>query len=144
MRHAGAPSRSLPQQISPPPPFRKALPRRLPSENGRRLLYSLGVGVDVALEDEDGQQLDLVGDPTSALARALPDPRDSAYSCLRFVDRYGDTTFNSIQIPLVIQELTRLQQGANEDTRKVLRQIQELAERALDEGPHLYLKLYGD
>ena len=103
------------------------------------------MGVDVRLEDEEGEQLsEWVGDPRMVFARALPAFDDTPYVCLRFVDRYGDTTFNESQMPVLIEELSRLGEGADEELAEILGQIQRLAERAVEEGPHVYLKFYGD
>ena len=102
------------------------------------------MGVDVALENADGAELaPTVSDPTHAFKRSLPHPDDASFACLRFVDPFGDTTFNSLQIPLLIEELRRLQQGGDETLRSFLDEVIRLAEQALA-APHLYLKFYGD
>lgn len=70
------------------------------------------MGFTVALEDEDGVELaPTAGDPKNAFGRSLPHPDDTSFACLRFVDPYGDTTFNNLQIPLLIEEAARARRG---------------------------------
>jgi hypothetical protein len=40
--------------------------------------------------------------------------------CLRFIDEYGDTTFNQWQIPVLIQELESILQNSKVVTLKIL------------------------
>jgi hypothetical protein len=42
------------------------------------------------------------------LHRLLPPHDDDTYYCLRYVDWYGDTVFNRLQIETVLQELERI------------------------------------
>jgi len=100
------------------------------------------VGVSAELQDERGARLGAVLDSKSVLARALPEG-DTSYACLRFIDRYGDTTFNRLQIPLLIEEIHRLRNGAADNLLEILDEVERLAQRALAE-PHLYLKFIGD
>jgi hypothetical protein len=66
------------------------------------------LGFDIRLEDERGKRLDEVGDPTNLLQRLLPSPKDQSFACLRFVDPYGDTTFNQAQMETLLAELERV------------------------------------
>ena len=102
------------------------------------------MGFDIRLEDERGAALDTVGDPQDLLVRLLPQPQDESFSCLRFVDPYGDTTFNQAQMATVVEELGRLHAIATTPhERELLDAIRELARRCQSE-PHLYMKFYGD
>lgn len=58
------------------------------------------MGIDAKLQTEDGRILQEVFDPEDILQRLLPF-NDESSSCLRFVDPYGDTTFNQLQIPVL-------------------------------------------
>jgi hypothetical protein len=102
------------------------------------------VGFDIRLEDENGNVLDEFGDPKEILQRLLPALDDESFPCLRFVDPYGDTTFNQVQIPFLVQELQTLKLKATSDEeREMLARVQDLARRGC-EGPHQYVKFYGD
>jgi hypothetical protein len=63
------------------------------------------MGVNVQLESEGGGQLDQLFDPHCNVAQLLPDWRDESSVCLRFVDLYGDTVFNRLQIDVLVSEL---------------------------------------
>jgi hypothetical protein len=100
------------------------------------------VGVNVELQDERGATLKVVFDSESVLARPLPGG-DTSYPCLRSIDRYGDTMFNRLQVPLLIEEINRLRNGAADNLLEILDEVERLAQHSLAE-PHLYLKFVGD
>jgi hypothetical protein len=69
---------------------------------------------------------------------------DTSFVCLRFIDPYGDTTFNQLQIPHLAKELEQilasLPAGAvREHCEKVL-----LMARKAEGETHTYLKFYAD
>ena len=102
------------------------------------------MGFDIRLEDEHGQQLGEVGDPRNLLHRLLPPSADASFSCLRFIDPYGDTVFNQMQIETFLAELARVAATATTGPElDLLQKIRELAERCKSE-PHLHIKFYGD
>ncbi len=102
------------------------------------------MGIDVALETETGEILEQVFDPKNMLARVLPSYDDRSFYCLRFIDPYGDTVFNQLQIESLLAELKRVRETVqNQEQRALLVQIESLANRCKVE-PHLYLKFYGD
>ena len=102
------------------------------------------MGLNIVLEDEEGVKLDEVVDQKNLLHRLLPSQEDSTYNCLRFVDWYGDTTFNRLQMPLFLEEWKSLEKRAKtQDEFALLRRVEGLALRCRDEI-HLYLKFYGD
>jgi hypothetical protein len=102
------------------------------------------MGFDIRLEDERGELVESVGDPTNILPKLLPLPEDDSFSCLRYIDRYGDTVFNQRQIGDFLLELKRIRKktitGPEMD---LLDAIKKLAERCRAEL-HLYLKFYGE
>ena len=101
------------------------------------------MGISILLEDEHGNVLETVDWPPW-LDRLLPAYEDESFQCLRFIDRYGDSVFNRVQMTTLINDLERLQQQANDDTeRGHLAEIGRLAERCLS-GVHLYVRFYGD
>lgn len=102
------------------------------------------MGLDIILESEDGQKIDSVGDPANILHRILPSHEDISSPCLRFVDRYGDTIFNTLQMPPLLDELSILQKRVKDEVeQQLLVRIVEMARRCRDE-PHLYLRFVGD
>lgn len=102
------------------------------------------MGFDIRLEDERGKKLDEVGDPLNLLQALLPSPKDESFACLRFVDPYGDTTFNRPQIEALVAELERIRAKATtRGEQELLDRIKRLAQRCQSE-PHLYIKFYGD
>lgn len=102
------------------------------------------MGLSVVLVTERGESLGEVHDPRNLLHQLLPSNEDSSYQCLRFVDWYGDTVFNVLQMGTVLDELHRLNAAAEtEEKQLLLSAIEGLVRRCRDE-PHLYLKFCGD
>ncbi len=102
------------------------------------------MGLRMDLEDERGHAVERVLDPTNILHRLLPSHDDGSFQCLRFIDWYGDTVFNRLQMDVFLAELSHIAQKAQtKEQRELLSQIEDLARRC-QRGPHLYLKFYGD
>jgi hypothetical protein len=87
------------------------------------------MGIDVELQDERGSTLARVGDPGSVLVQVLPDENDASFVCLRFIDPYGDTTFNQHQVRVLIGELERVKQSASVKARAFLDEVEQVAHR---------------
>ena len=61
-----------------------------------------------------------------------------------FIDEYGHTVFNRLQMPTLTAEIMRLEQETtDEGARHFLREFYRLAEECRA-GVHLYLKVLGD
>ena len=102
------------------------------------------MGLNVALETNRGECLGRVADPTNILHRLLPGHDEKQYQCLRFVDWYGDTWFNRLQIEQFLLEWDMISsKAATAEEIQLLAQIKGLAQRCQKE-PHLCLKFYGD
>ncbi len=102
------------------------------------------MGLTVALQNEDGNPIDMVFDPKNHLHRLLPSHDDESYQCLRFIDWYGETVFNRLQIPTLLAEWERIAVKAkSNEERELMRRIEKLA-RDTQLEPHLYLKFIGD
>jgi hypothetical protein len=101
------------------------------------------VGIDVVLQTGDGRQIDSVGDPKNVLHELLPSADDATFSCLPFVDRYGDTTFNAEQMIEVVKEIDRILERLEKDPEgaALLRRVRELASR---NQSRFYPKFIGD
>jgi len=102
------------------------------------------MGLKIRLEDERGQRLDGVEDPTNILHRLLPSPDDGGFRCLGYVDWYGNTVFNRQQMPDFIEEVRRLAKNVTDDEEvELLGRIVEMA-LVCQNKVHRYLKFYGD
>jgi hypothetical protein len=87
------------------------------------------MGVDLYLEDERGTRLAEVPDSHGFMPCLVLLAGQEDTACLRFIDLYGDTVFNQLQIPVLIREfesardmvtdkaVTGLGQRALEDAR---------------------------
>jgi hypothetical protein len=102
------------------------------------------MGIDAYFETEKGTQTDHLPDPDGLLERLLPSYDNEHSICLRFIDPYGDTTFNQLQIPILKKELELAIENSNEDLVKnhgeKLLSLIEKSENIV----HTYIKFYGD
>lgn len=102
------------------------------------------MGLSVVLETESGEELERVDDPRNILHLLLPGADNGSSSLLRFIDWYGDTVFNRLQIEFFLTEWEVLEQRVHDPEEKAfLGRIKEMARRVQKES-HLYLKFYGD
>jgi hypothetical protein len=102
------------------------------------------MGITVVLEDEHGTAEARLEDPQNLLhdVLAVAEAKDLVWTPT--IDRYGDTTFNYLQVPRLRLEWQALLRGGMEPAvQKLLLRIDELAARCESER-HLYLKFYGD
>jgi hypothetical protein len=98
--------------------------------------------ISVEWQDEDGHVLARYEGPD--LHASLFDHAEQDQVCLRFIDPYGDTTFNQLQVPVLLAELESL--GADRelgDHLDVIRALLTFLEQARDET-HTYVKFVGD
>jgi hypothetical protein len=65
------------------------------------------MGIELVWEEENGAELARLGDPKSYMQKWLPPEPALEFACLRFVDPYGDTVFNTLQLPVLLQELKK-------------------------------------
>ncbi|MGI8836494.1 MAG: hypothetical protein ACR2H4_07625 [Pyrinomonadaceae bacterium] len=102
------------------------------------------MGLRLVLETERGEPIESVEDPKNLLHRLLPSAEDRSFQLLRFIDWYGNTVFNELQIDTFLVEWERLKQAVQaKEESALLNNIEDLARRCKEE-PHLYLKFYGD
>ena len=104
----------------------------------------LGVmGIALHWEDENGIRRGELLDISEAVEKFLPAYDATEFQCLRFVDPYGDTVFNHLQIPQLVSELeTLLRQKCEPDVEHHLRAVLDFVRQ--DHGVHTYLRFYGD
>lgn len=102
------------------------------------------MAMTIRLQDEFGEATDEVHDPTGIIVSNLPSLSDQSYHCLRFIDPYGDTYFNGMQMETLLFEWDRLFGGSEEKEAKELSmRVRALAQQCRSH-PHLYLKFVGD
>ena len=103
------------------------------------------MGIDVAWVDERHEAKQQVFDPQQCLTGLATSawPK-SQTACLKFVDAWGDTVFNQLQIPVLLQEL-RVEEQRQTDSEVIahLGKVIMLVERAVDQM-HAYVKFVGD
>lgn len=97
--------------------------------------------ITVVLQDEDGN---MVGEQVCVPTNLLSQIDDTRFTCLRFVDPYGDTIFNRLQLVALLEDLRILRGYPQGDQHEgTFRQIERLVQRCQAE-PHTYLRLIGD
>ena len=102
------------------------------------------MGIDARIESETGESIEELYDLDNLVKELLPDFNDKVSVCLRFVDPYGDTTFNQGQLPMIIRELTLAVDKASATNVKAHgKKLLQLAEKANGQV-HTYLKFVGD
>ena len=103
------------------------------------------MAVDVLLQTENGLTLESASYPLDTVENQLyPEFKDAAYPLLGYIDLYGDTIFNSLQMEPFLEEWRRLSERANAlSERDFVEKVERLALRCQSEV-HLYIKFYGD
>ncbi len=97
----------------------------------------------VVLEDLTGEIMGKVSD-NGRLQTLLPPRDDASYACLRFLDRYGHTIFNNLQMTALIDELQRLKEKSTDPADEMLLDvISDLASQCRD-GVHVILRFVRD
>lgn len=100
------------------------------------------MGIDAFTQDERGNSIRELLDPKSLVTRLVAD----AYGpvCLRFLDPYGDTYFNQLQIPVLLEELeSAVRACRNSEARAHGEALLALVASAVDEV-HTYVLFSGD
>jgi len=101
------------------------------------------MAIDVVLQDEQGRRLEQVGYPVG-LPNTLIPYDDESFPCLGYVDAYGDTIFNHLQMRPFLLDWARLHAVASSEAQtNYLDQVEVLAQKCRT-GVGLYLKLEGE
>ena len=102
------------------------------------------MGINLQWEGEKGNVLERVIDERDLVEQIVAAGGGGASTCLRFIDPYGDTVFNSIQIPVFIAEVRAIPDASlSIEAKRHREKIIALAEKTQSRG-HTYLKFYGD
>ena len=117
-------------------------PRKLPNPVRRpSIMGGMAQVITVQIQTEQGT---LEAGPILWERPPLPGVDDTRFACLRFVDPYGDTVFNQLQIPVVLQDLRLLATTPlGKDQLSQIRGIEARIE-AYVQNPHFYLRFIGD
>ena len=100
--------------------------------------------ISVVLQEEDGKPLAQVNVDTHLLDSLLLETNDERFHSLRFIDLYGDTVFNRLQMNEFLAEWEMLSERASTlEQRELLDEVRALASMCRRQ-PHLYLKFCGD
>jgi len=101
------------------------------------------MGIDVRLETEAGDEIETLLDFEDSLQKILSECDPTVSATLRFIDPYGNTGFNRLQMPSLIAEIERARGRLKDETAdKFAEGILRLALRCQDEVS-TYLKFYG-
>lgn len=97
--------------------------------------------INVLIQDEKGNR---IGEEIVMPSEIIPRSDDVQFGLLRFVDLYGDTLFNRLQIPVILEELRLLKSIVQHPEHQALIQRIEGLGMLCQNEPHLYLKFIGD
>lgn len=101
------------------------------------------MAIDAILQNINGQREAEVVDANYSLAHIWP-VCDQSFPLLQYIDPYGNTVFNGVQMPEVQRELEILVGKASTDEQKdILCRIRELAAEC-QKQPHMFLRFSGD
>ena len=98
----------------------------------------------IALEKERGERVETVSDIKNVFQSALTRNKQEFYELLKYVDLYGNTVFNNLQMKILLKDLNFLLENAKDNEEKeIIKAIIVLCDKCLKEV-HLYIKFYGD
>jgi hypothetical protein len=101
------------------------------------------MGIDVRLENSLGEPIATLLDYEDSLEKITLECEPRRSAALRFIDAYGNTVFNRLQIPYLIRELERARENLSDPTiLQFADDLLTLARRCRDEVD-TYLKFYG-
>lgn len=93
-------------------------------------------------QSENGVPLESLHD-VGALLTAVERAGKDRFGLIRYIDPYGDTTFNELMLPDVAKDLDNLLLLAiSKDERRIGQQLRRMVDRCLE--MHVYLKFIGD
>ena len=98
----------------------------------------------ICLQDETGETIESVTDVHGILDGLMPFDERDTFPTIGYIDPYGDTTFNRIQMEPFLAEWRSLHaRCADSAVAEMLKKVEHLATQCLNE-PHWYLKFEGD
>lgn len=101
------------------------------------------MGIDAHIVPEERGPARLVSDARGRFAKILATTSVADTACLRFIDHYGRTIFNALQLPVLLEELETLAlASADKEDRLHLEELVSLVAEAID-GRH-FVEFMGD
>jgi hypothetical protein len=101
------------------------------------------MAIKAILQTIDNKKGDEVVDPSYSLGAIWP-IADQSFPLLQYIDPYGSTVFNGLQMPEVQKELDLLiGKASSDEQRNILHRIRELAVNC-QKQPHMFLRFRGD
>jgi len=102
------------------------------------------MGIDLAIEDENGNRIAGLADKNGKFSKALRSVAISDTHCVQYIAPFTDTVFNQVQIPRLLQELELLRSNLSDPgAAKLVAEFAELIEKH-SEVSHTFAKFYGD
>ena len=102
---------------------------------------------DLTIETENGEvvdSLDIHINDVMRIIDALPVDQLKSTHCLQYIDNWGDTIFNWLQIEKLVLELEGLTSICSDSAERAnLAQVIDILSRCKD-SVHLYIKFHGD
>jgi len=101
--------------------------------------------ISITWQDENGKVIETCSDLARRGWRHVPIDLDDEHTvCLRFIDDYGDTTFNQLQIPILMSELESILPNCEDDEARVSIEALIAFIRRAEGRTHTYIKFIGD
>lgn len=102
------------------------------------------MGLCITLEGENGEVVEALPDEKNLLRNLLRSGSGQPHDLLGYVDPYGNTIFNRLQMKQFLAEWDHVAERARTAEEKALvAGVKALAQRC-EAGVHLYLKFIGD
>ena len=98
------------------------------------------MGWIVKIEDENGNEIKVMVDQFALSNSEIL--QNQSFRLLKYIDPYGDTTFNSYMFKDLIEDLKELIKLSPQDSEHIIVLIKYAQE--CTKSAHTYLKFYGD
>ncbi len=98
------------------------------------------MGLTIVLEDENGGAIQTL--PFELNYDEWENINLDDFILLKYIDFYGDTTFNTLQLDDLVHDFEKLKRVV-ESQSEIIQRIIDLAKRSQNDG-HTYIKFYGD
>jgi hypothetical protein len=102
------------------------------------------MAINIRLEGENGNCIEEVIDDPHLIQNHWNEIKEFSSRCICFIDWYGDTVFNNMQMDSFIEEWHKLGEVVTrKDEKDIIDAVEKIANKC-KKGVHLYLKFYGD
>jgi len=103
------------------------------------------MGIDADIAPEERGHTRTVSDARGCFAKILATASLDDTTCLRFIDHYGQTMFNALQLPVLLEELQSLALASTDQQDRLhLEQLVALVGDAIDRRPGHFVRFDGD